>query len=245
MESARASKVSKLFDAILSGKTKSISSQRFPSSLRGCDPSLPPPSACTESTPARRERRLCSRHCVPTPTASINNGELLRSIILKIVHPPIFWDAFRSAFRGNDSLSPEAQVSFAWLLLQLVSLPPAVSAPFRDDPDFDQILNSIIQSDNLPLRTLGYKIRRATDIYKTEPSSAMAHAGSTPGGRHDNDFADFRDIAIRAHPGRDTMHGARLPSIQYLSHSTLGHGRRSRRSVQLWTTNSRLPTGRT
>ncbi|RXW21350.1 hypothetical protein EST38_g4498 [Candolleomyces aberdarensis] len=128
--------------------------------------------------------------------AEINNGQLLQPVVLKIVDPPIFWNVFQQAFL-NNTLTPDGQKAFGWLLLQLVSLPPGSSASYRDDTNLNQHLLRLLSSDDIDLRTLGHKIKHATEVLKSDPSAlAAGAAGSTPGGRHDNDFADYREISI-------------------------------------------------
>ncbi|RXW14679.1 hypothetical protein EST38_g11172, partial [Candolleomyces aberdarensis] len=128
--------------------------------------------------------------------AQINSGQLLQSVLLKIVDPPIFWDAFQKAFL-DDVLTLGGQKAFGWLLLQLVSLPLESSAPYREEYSLNQNLPRLLSSGDIDLRTLGQKIKHATEALKSDPSAlAAGAAGSTPGGRHDNDFLDFRQISI-------------------------------------------------
>ncbi|RXW16619.1 hypothetical protein EST38_g9234 [Candolleomyces aberdarensis] len=128
--------------------------------------------------------------------AEIGGGQLLQSVLLKIVDPPIFWNPFQQAFL-NDTLSLDCQKAFGWLLLQLISLSPDSSASYREDSKFDQHLSRLLSSDDRDLRSLGHKIKHAAEALNSDPSAlAAGAAGSTPGGRHDNDFADFRQIAI-------------------------------------------------
>ncbi|KAJ2919492.1 hypothetical protein MD484_g924, partial [Candolleomyces efflorescens] len=128
--------------------------------------------------------------------AEINNGQLLQSLLLKIVNPPIFWNAFQQAFR-DDELSIDGQKAFGWLLLQLLSLPPDFSALYNETPNLSRHLARFLTSNDIDLRTLGHKIKHATESQAAlNRGTSTFTAGFTPGGRHDNDFADFRDIAI-------------------------------------------------
>ena len=43
----------------------------------------------------------------------MNEGELLRKVVMKIVDPPFFWDAYRESFLKHE-LIDNAQLSFAW-----------------------------------------------------------------------------------------------------------------------------------
>ena len=123
---------------------------------------------------------------------NISGGDFLNQVILKIVDPPIFWTAFIGAFRSG-SLSEGAQLSFAWLLLQLISLPGEKAMPYREislDPD---ILNAILSSSKSETRSIGRKIKHITDTFLT---GTNVNSNYGPGGRHDNDFVDFRKISI-------------------------------------------------
>jgi hypothetical protein len=62
---------------------------------------------------------------------TIAGGDPLTQVVLKIVDPPIFWAAFSQAFK-EGLLNENAQLSFAWLLLQLISLPGDAAGPYRD-----------------------------------------------------------------------------------------------------------------
>ncbi|RXW14678.1 hypothetical protein EST38_g11173 [Candolleomyces aberdarensis] len=114
--------------------------------------------------------------------AEIGNGQLLQSVLRKIVDPPIFWNPFQQAFL-NDTLTLDGQKAFGWLLLQLVSLPPGSSAPYRDDSNFNQHLSRLLSSDDLDLRTLGHKIKHAIqsprDFY-TGPRSPSRSISARP-----------------------------------------------------------------
>lgn len=123
----------------------------------------------------------------------INNGQFLTDIIIKIVDPPMFWMAFRGAFM-NGQLEESASASFGWLLLQLCSLPIDQATPYRQDVDMPSILDLLANSSSPKIVMLGTKI---TEILTIATPVTMAPSGEVgPGGRHDNDFADFRMISI-------------------------------------------------
>ena len=123
---------------------------------------------------------------------NISGGDFLNQVILKIVDPPIFWMAFLAAFRSG-LLSEDAQSSFAWLLLQLISLPGAQATPYREISQDSDILGAILSSSKSETRSIGHKIKHIVDTFLT---GANVDSGYGPGGRHDNDFVDFRQISI-------------------------------------------------
>ncbi|KAH6712371.1 NFX1-type zinc finger-containing protein 1 [Leptodontidium sp. MPI-SDFR-AT-0119] len=67
--------------------------------------------------------RLLNFLQAPELTA-IDSGSVLSKILITIVEPPFFWDAYTKAF-VESLLNPEATLAYAWLLLQLIkhSLP--------------------------------------------------------------------------------------------------------------------------
>ena len=125
----------------------------------------------------------------------LNDGQLLRKVLVKIVDPPFFWDAFRGSFL-NHELNDNTQLSFAWLLHQLCSLPTDNAAErYRSIPEIQTIVELLCSSSTSAIRTGGQKIKHVLDTCK--PVAATGNRfGPGPGGRHDNDFPDFRNISI-------------------------------------------------
>ena len=122
----------------------------------------------------------------------LDGGRYLQQIIRKIANPPIFWDAFILAFKGGRLEEPTI-LCFAWLLLQLVSLPGDEAASYRPVAQDTTVIDSLAASQNNGIRTIAHKIRH---IVSAHTIGALVTGGYGPGGRHDNDFEDFRRIAI-------------------------------------------------
>ena len=124
--------------------------------------------------------------------ASTSGGSHLRQIIQAIVEPPIFWDAFVDALKTNQ-LEPDAQASFAWLLLQLLTLSPEMTkkyTPLANDPSIIGVLSNSTQPEvEVALKKIGRAVAASSP-------STIAGARDAPGGRHSNDECDFRDILI-------------------------------------------------
>lgn len=120
----------------------------------------------------------------------IGGGELLNQVIRKIVEPPIFWASFSQSFRTHQ-LQKDGELCFAWVLHRLVSLPSSAAAQYREQASAD--LEIVLASADINVRTLGQKIKLVLDAFRT---GSVAAGEQGPGGRHDNDFPDFRDIAI-------------------------------------------------
>jgi hypothetical protein len=123
---------------------------------------------------------------------AIGSGSVLAQLLLSMVEPPFFWEAFTKSFTGG-LLNPNASQAFAWLLLQLVSLPGKASSPYLAVADSSNILDTILKSPEGETRILGQKIKHALPL---DASELHNDAEAKPGGRHDNDHADHREISI-------------------------------------------------
>jgi hypothetical protein len=140
-----------------------------------------------------------NEHAVPllqylqTPSLkSISSGTVLTELLLSMVDPPFFWDALVDAFKVG-LLNSNASHAFAWLLLQLVSMPGKASSPYMVVADSTNILDTILKSPNGETRILGQKIKHALSL---DASELHNDAEAKPGGRHDNDHANHREISI-------------------------------------------------
>ncbi|KAF8806261.1 P-loop containing nucleoside triphosphate hydrolase protein [Phlegmacium glaucopus] len=124
----------------------------------------------------------------------VNGGDFLRTVLMEIVDPPVFWTAYRESFLKQE-LDGNAQLSFAWLLHQLCSLPSGGARGYRTIPEMPTILKLLLDSSSAAIRTAGQKIKHVLDTC-TSVATTDSKFGPGPGGRHDNDFPDFRKIAI-------------------------------------------------
>ena len=122
----------------------------------------------------------------------IASGAVLAELLLSMVEPPFFWEAFIKSFTSG-LLSLDASQAFAWLLLQLVSLPGKASSPYLAVAGSSNILDAILKSPNGETRILGQKIKHTLPL---DVSELHHDAEARPGGRHDNDHADYREISI-------------------------------------------------
>jgi hypothetical protein len=124
---------------------------------------------------------------------TIGGGKFLEKVILAIVDASIFWSPFLDAFRIGK-LQENAQQGFAWLLLQLISLSDRETAdPYRqvaEDPFTLNLLQSLSHPD---AKAIVEKIEKVLAAFT---AVSQPEGGFVPGGRHDNDFVDFREIAI-------------------------------------------------
>ena len=122
---------------------------------------------------------------------NIGGGGFLHQVLLAIVEPPIFWTPFSLAFKDGH-LQEKAQFCFAWLLLQFISLPGQLAKSHGELAQDSAILESLLSSPRHDIRSIAQKIKH---IVATCSVGAFDDEYS-PGGRHDNDFVNFREIAI-------------------------------------------------
>ena len=122
----------------------------------------------------------------------ILGGDYLHRVLRHIVEPPIFWNAFLLSFR-NGFLDVDAQQCFGWLLHELICLPPEQTITYRILAQDSSIQRLLLDSSSFEVRTLGQRIKHVLSTFNS-PGGEDTDFG--PGGRHDNDFVDFREVAI-------------------------------------------------
>ena len=105
-------------------------------------------------------------------------------------------------------LTRDGELSFAFVLHDLVSNPASSSSyrPVAQDPS---VMNKLRGSAHQDIRTYAYKITQVLETF--EAPALPATIVSRPGGRHDNDFADFRQIAIM--PTADEIRAIESPFL--------------------------------
>ncbi|KAF2030476.1 P-loop containing nucleoside triphosphate hydrolase protein [Setomelanomma holmii] len=119
-------------------------------------------------------------------------GQFLHRVLEQITQPPTFWNTFVEAHNARI-LTPVATHAFAWLLLELLHLRSEDAPDVRDVAHRVTNNASLVNSDSLEVRNLGHKIQHLL-------ASTSTDSADGPGGRHDNDFADFRRIKILPTP---------------------------------------------
>ncbi|KAH9863899.1 hypothetical protein J1614_009831 [Plenodomus biglobosus] len=145
--------------------------------------------------PATSVIQHLSQPCVK----QLYGGQFLYRILEQIVQPPTFWNTFVEAYHAQI-LTPEATHAFAWLLLELLC------SRLEDIPDVWSVAErvtgsgSLINHQSLDVRNIGQKIKHIL-------GSASDDSVDGPGGRHDNDFADYRKIKILPTPDEFSSNG--------------------------------------
>lgn len=123
---------------------------------------------------------------------SLADGQLLHRFLSAVVQPPTLWNTLVAMFKQKQ-IRDDDMFPFAWLAFQTLLLPAKLGIDLSEDLQAINEDGSLQTSQHHPVRTLGYKIK---DSLLLKGSAQTPTAGANPGGRHDNDHADFRKIGI-------------------------------------------------
>lgn len=127
-------------------------------------------------------------HLTNPALKQLYDGQFLQRIIETIVNPPSFWNTLVESHNARI-LTPEASQAFAWLLLEVITFRTDEVPGSREVAERVTNDESLIHSESLDVRNLGQKIKHVL-------GSTSSDSADRPGGRHDNDHADFRKIRI-------------------------------------------------
>lgn len=123
------------------------------------------------------------------------DGQILQRALVAIAKPPTFWNELVTAARSN-ALDDGAFQVFSWLCLSLLSLPEDAEVDVVTDIVLMDESRRFIEASCPETRKMGYKIQRLLQLRKSINTNNKSTDGYSPGGRHDNDFADFRKVAV-------------------------------------------------
>jgi hypothetical protein len=135
-------------------------------------------------------------HLSDPAVKQLYDGQFLHRVLEQIVEPPTFWNTFVEAHHARI-LTPTGTRAFAWLLLELLHGRSEDGTNVRDIARRITNNESFIGSESLDVRNLGHKIKHVLD-------STSSDSAEGPGGRHDNDFADYRKVKILPTPDEFT-----------------------------------------
>ncbi|KAF8958975.1 P-loop containing nucleoside triphosphate hydrolase protein [Flammula alnicola] len=136
-------------------------------------------------------------------------GQFLTRILNAIVESSSFWMAFTAAFKERK-LTEAGHKCFAWALLHLIQIPTETVSPHLTLAK--EVEPLLLGSPYIDVRNLGQKIKHTISVSSSSPSTTTAQDDITPGGRHDNDFLEFRDIAIL--PTADELASTEAPFLR-------------------------------
>ncbi|PWY84476.1 putative AAA family ATPase [Aspergillus sclerotioniger CBS 115572] len=113
--------------------------------------------------------------------------------------------AFHSRQLNEDSIR-----ALAWAIEELLSLPTSSDIQMDITNDAQKVVDdgSLFESPSREIRSHAYKIKHLLQM-KSSKATSSADPDFCPGGRHDNDFADYRKIAI--YPTSDEFLSTKKP----------------------------------
>ncbi|KAM6497858.1 P-loop containing nucleoside triphosphate hydrolase protein [Amanita muscaria] len=146
---------------------------------------------CSDTFANKRATNLLKYFMAPE-IEGVSGGSYLEKILVGIVIPPIFWEALRSAF-DRQLLGAEAETCFAWLMYKLISFQTSETDLFRAIVREKDYIDKFLNSSSHETKKYAQQIKH---LLETGKVAITSEGGSSAGGRHDNDFLDFREIAI-------------------------------------------------
>ncbi|KAF2669715.1 P-loop containing nucleoside triphosphate hydrolase protein [Microthyrium microscopicum] len=120
------------------------------------------------------------------------SGQLLHTVLKVVTEPPTFWHALLQA-QKTQCLTDDATRWLGWLLLELLISPAVGPDDKRTTAESFTHERTFLGAKLFETRSFGEKIK---DVLQVTAVSTGYNSLYKPGGRHDNDFADFRGIAI-------------------------------------------------
>ncbi|OAQ98505.1 hypothetical protein LLEC1_01897 [Akanthomyces lecanii] len=221
-DSARNARLRKVFNAFIHGNRK-VSTRRDAEIFLEALTSHPSSSACLEITlaspvglptlhdgvRASSDPSFLRGHVLPLlsylsqPEAkAICESQLLQKTIAAILEPPTAWRALLLLYTVGG-MSHEQAEAFAWLCHEIVTHPKQDLALIVKEIETTLKKHPLTAHTNPKVTEFGYRIQKVLHIKFSPDGSADQNGVDGPGGRHDNDFADFRDISI--YPTRNEL----------------------------------------
>lgn len=120
------------------------------------------------------------------------DGQILQQALVAMFAPPTLWNALLGMARAGELEGDDLKV-FAWVCFELLSLPASADLDLTEDVE-GITQNNLISSESPETRRLAYKIQQL--LRRRKSPTSKAGDSYVPGGRHDNDFEDFRKVAI-------------------------------------------------
>lgn len=121
------------------------------------------------------------------------DGQILQQVLLAVVQPSTFWNVLVSIGVSNV-LDEQGLRTLSWLCSELLSLPHSTGVNLITDVIALSQDKRFLDAQCPDTRRLGYKIEHILQL-RNSPAGSFG-SSYAPGGRHDNDFADFRQISV-------------------------------------------------
>ncbi|KAL4797814.1 P-loop containing nucleoside triphosphate hydrolase protein [Aspergillus venezuelensis] len=223
---SRADRLSKFFDLVLSGNRPITSADAFTRFLESVLEKTDH-AACVErilASPAARtaiyagvrfdvKADFLNTHTsvfllfLSDPSVKkLCNGQFLQDILELVAEPRTVWDAYMQAFQAERLTEPSMQ-AFAWLLTELLVHPQIPQNEVVSSAQKVVVHGSLLRAASPNTRAYGHKLAQILNLRKG--NTIIQNSDFVPGGRHDNDHADFREIAI--YPTYDEFRSTQKP----------------------------------
>ncbi|KAG6092498.1 hypothetical protein E4U30_005346 [Claviceps sp. LM220 group G6] len=126
---------------------------------------------------------------------SLCGGTFLEKVVSAVVEPPTIWKVMLQLHRQNGFINNDSDAAtFAWLCLEItLSSSQNLAAASSDlTASWDEL--AFTKHSCRAVREIGHRIHKIIQI-KSPGNTDLAEING-PGGRHDNDFADYRKISV-------------------------------------------------
>ncbi|KAF4126208.1 Superfamily I DNA and/or RNA helicase [Geosmithia morbida] len=160
-----------------------------------------------------------ARYISDPDVKALSGGRLLQKIILAIVDPPTAWAPLLALYTetGFEDSEPSA-VAFAWLCLEIASGDAPELAELSDRLSTTLQTRPLLKHASHKVREYAYRIQKILQNRLSQQASDAVLGMEAPGGRHDNDFANFREISI--YPTTDELASTLKPFYRTLAEIT-------------------------
>ena len=140
-------------------------------------------------------------YIIETSSIALLGGQLIQRLISTIVEPPTMWNAFRELYEENGFLNNESNtIGFALLCLEILKHPGSELSSAALTVRIALQKRSLTKHPDQTVRVHGYRIQNILDTIDSGLDSDISKTANGPGGRHNNDFVDFRDISVYPTP---------------------------------------------
>ncbi|KAI1339484.1 P-loop containing nucleoside triphosphate hydrolase protein [Xylariaceae sp. FL0016] len=123
---------------------------------------------------------------------TLAEGQMLRKLLHMIIQPPTFWNSMINGLL-ECRLQEESLQPCAWLIYEMLIDPSELDVDVAADAKSVLQIGDLLKAKAFETREITYKIQK---LIQLRGPVHLVNSSYSPGGRHDNDFADFRQIAI-------------------------------------------------
>ncbi|KAM3560257.1 hypothetical protein ARSEF4850_003737 [Beauveria asiatica] len=218
-DGVRAVRLKKIFNSFLHGK-RSVSTPHEAEVFFEAARVQTSPSVCLEailaspfglavvksSVRASASLQFISDHVLPflqyicqTEAKALCEGTLLYQLMVAVLQPPTAWNAIQKHYVAGSFADEDAE-AFAGLCFEIVTFSGLELVGMTRDIKNTINTRPFTKNPGSKTRELGYRIQK---VLQTRSSSNNLDDVDGPGGRHDNDFTDFRQISI--YPSSDEL----------------------------------------